>query len=155
MPRKIALTVKSLVAVVLIACAVLIPKTNSILPPLALAFGAIAFIAASLTILAFKLDQQERPRLILAAAIVDLVSLIAALGASYYMLSGAHGQMSGVTTHLDGLYFAVTVLATVGFGDIQALGQTARLLTTAQMLFDFAYLAAIIALLIERLRMPR
>jgi hypothetical protein len=155
MTRQIALSVKAVAALVLIACAICIPKTRSTELPLALAFGAIAFIAASLTILVFNLDRRERRRLILGAAILDLVSFIAALGASYFMLSGADGQVSGIKTHLDALYFAVTILTTVGFGDIQALGQTARLLATTQMLFDFAYLAAIIALLTDRVRATR
>jgi len=39
-----------------------------------------------------------------------------------------HGQMSGLETKTDAIYFTVTIVATVGFGDITATGQAARAL---------------------------
>jgi hypothetical protein len=39
-------------------------------------------------------------------------------------------------THTNSLYFTVTVFATVGFGDITATTNAARLLVTAQMVAD-------------------
>jgi hypothetical protein len=42
------------------------------------------------------------------------------------------------------LYFTVTVLATVGFGDITAQTAGARLLVTAQMLLGLGLLAGIV-----------
>jgi hypothetical protein len=39
-------------------------------------------------------------------------------------------------THTDALYFTVTVFATVGFGDITAKTETARLVVTGQMAVD-------------------
>lgn len=50
------------------------------------------------------------------------------------------GQVPGVQTHLDALYFTVTMLTTVGFGDIAPAGQTARAVATAQMVFDLVFL---------------
>jgi hypothetical protein len=43
-------------------------------------------------------------------------------------------------TRTDALYFTVTVFATVGFGDISAASQAARLLVTAQMILDLIVL---------------
>ncbi len=43
-------------------------------------------------------------------------------------------------TRTDALYFTVTVFATVGFGDITAVSQSARLVVTAQMLLDLLVL---------------
>jgi hypothetical protein len=43
-------------------------------------------------------------------------------------------------TRSDSLYFTVTIFATVGFGDISAQTETARLLVTAQMLLDLVVL---------------
>jgi hypothetical protein len=40
-------------------------------------------------------------------------------------------------THTDGLYFTVTVFSTVGFGDITAKSQAARLVVTGQMIARF------------------
>ncbi len=41
-------------------------------------------------------------------------------------------------THTDALYFTVTVFSTVGFGDITAKTEAARLVVTAQMIADLA-----------------
>jgi len=43
-------------------------------------------------------------------------------------------------THTDALYFTVTVFTTVGFGDITAKSEGARLLATAQMMADLVVL---------------
>jgi hypothetical protein len=43
-------------------------------------------------------------------------------------------------THTDGLYFTVTVFSTVGFGDITAKSQMARLVVTGQMIADLVVL---------------
>jgi voltage-gated potassium channel len=43
-------------------------------------------------------------------------------------------------TRTDALYFTVTVFATVGFGDIVATTQVARLVVTVQMVLDLGVL---------------
>ena len=45
-------------------------------------------------------------------------------------------------TRTDALYFSVTVFTTVGFGDIAAKSETARVLLIVQMLADLALLGA-------------
>ena len=45
-------------------------------------------------------------------------------------------------TRTDALYFSVTVFATVGFGDITAKSETARVVLIIQMLADLALLGA-------------
>ncbi len=42
------------------------------------------------------------------------------------------------------MYFTVTTLSTVGFGDITATGQAARLVVTLQMAFNLAFLGIVI-----------
>lgn len=54
------------------------------------------------------------------------------------------GQVPGLTTHLDGLYFTVTMLTTVGFGDIAPAGQGARAVATVQMVFNLVFLGFLI-----------
>jgi len=51
-------------------------------------------------------------------------------------------QFTGLRTKTDALYFAVTTLATVGFGDVHAEGQLARVVVTAQMVFNLVVLAS-------------
>jgi hypothetical protein len=61
--------------------------------------------------------------------------------ATYYAVERTWpDQFENLATRTDALYFAVTVVATVGFGDVYAAGQAARVLVTVQMLFDIVVL---------------
>jgi hypothetical protein len=51
-------------------------------------------------------------------------------------------------TRFDAVYFTVTVLATVGFGDIAAVTQTARILVTIQMLADLVLIGFVAKVLL-------
>lgn len=46
-----------------------------------------------------------------------------------------------------GVYFSVTVLATVGFGDIAPVSDTARIVVTAQMVLDLVLIGSAVKLL--------
>jgi voltage-gated potassium channel len=50
-------------------------------------------------------------------------------------------QFVGLETKTDALYFAMTTLTTVGFGDISAQGQLARQLVLVQLLFNIVVIA--------------
>jgi voltage-gated potassium channel len=58
-------------------------------------------------------------------------------------------QFAGLLTKTDALYFAVTTLATVGFGDVHAQGQLARQVVTVQMVFNLVVLASAARVLIR------
>ena len=51
-------------------------------------------------------------------------------------------------TRSSALYFTVTVFSTVGFGDITAKTDVARLVVTVQMLADLAVVAVVIRLIL-------
>ena len=54
--------------------------------------------------------------------------------AVYELLSGTDPHaFSETLSRTDSLYFVVTVFATVGFGDITAVSQSARVIVTVQM----------------------
>ena len=56
---------------------------------------------------------------------------------AYVVLSTISASSFGQRlTHTDALYFTVTVFSTVGFGDITAKTEAARLVVTAQMIAD-------------------
>jgi Ion channel/Bacterial regulatory proteins, gntR family len=60
-------------------------------------------------------------------------------------------------THTDGLYFTVTVFSTVGFGDITAKSQAARLVVTGQIIADLVILGLAIKVIVgavSRRRQP-
>lgn len=63
----------------------------------------------------------------------------------YVVLAGDDPHaFSQPLTRTDGLYFVVTVFATVGFGDITPVSQVARALTTVQMISDLLFLGLVI-----------
>jgi voltage-gated potassium channel Kch len=64
-------------------------------------------------------------------------------------------SLPGLETHLDGLYFTVTMLATVGFGDITPVTQTARAVATAQMVINLVFLGALVRTAMSVGRMER
>ena len=62
------------------------------------------------------------------------------------------GNFGERLSHSDGLYFTVTVFSTVGFGDITAKSETARLVVTAQMVADLAVLGVAIRVVVGAVR---
>ncbi|GAB2867596.1 potassium channel family protein [Actinocorallia aurea] len=80
-------------------------------------------------------------------SMVDLVIVFFAL--IYYARSA---EFSGIETRLDSLYFTVSTLCTVGFGDIVPVGQWARVLTTIQMIFDLVIVTSLITIVLAHAR---
>ena len=75
-------------------------------------------------------------------ALATSVPLFLLLFAATYVVMAtiSAGSFSQPMTRTNALYFTVTVFATVGFGDITAKTETARLLVTAQMIIDLIIL---------------
>jgi voltage-gated potassium channel len=83
--------------------------------------------------------------------LLGLVVFVFALG--YYLLeSTSPGQIAGLETRTDALYFTLSTLGTVGFGDVHAEGQMARALVSLQILFDVVFVAALAATLSGKVR---
>ena len=61
-------------------------------------------------------------------------------------------QFDGLETRLDALYFTVTTAASVGYGDVHAVGQAARAFVLVQMVFNVVFIGTAIALLSSRIR---
>ena len=58
--------------------------------------------------------------------------------ADYVIAVAAPGQFAGLDTRVDALYFALVTLTTIGYGDIHPVGQVARAVVIAQMIFNVA-----------------
>ncbi|MFF5342073.1 potassium channel family protein [Streptomyces althioticus] len=71
---------------------------------------------------------------------------------TYQGLAQRPGELDGIATRLDALYFTMVTLATVGYGDITPRGQTARLVTILQILYSFIFLTAAATALTNHLR---
>ena len=75
-------------------------------------------------------------------ALATSIPLFLLLFASTYVVlaSISASNFSQPMTHTNALYFTVTVFATVGFGDITAKTEAARLVVTGQMIIDLVIL---------------
>jgi voltage-gated potassium channel len=83
--------------------------------------------------------------------LLELVAVVFALG--YYVLAlSTPGEVAGLETRTDALYFTLSTLATVGYGDVHAVGQLARGLIIVQIVFDAVFVAAVVATLRVRVR---
>jgi len=109
----------------------------------------IGISAAALAGVIYALGRQVRrqftkPDAPLGGLVVGVVAglLLFAL-ADYAIAVHGPGQFVGLSTRLDALYFALTTLLTVGFGDISAHGQFARGVLCLQMLFNVIVLATV------------
>lgn len=81
------------------------------------------------------------------AIVVGLIIAMLVLSFSMTFYAIAHhnpGAFQGLDTKIDSLYFVVTTLGTVGYGDIHPVGQWARAVVTMQILFNFAMIGLVI-----------
>ena len=87
-------------------------------------------------------------------SVIFLVYLVVPLFAlGYFALEQADSsQFASLTTKTDALYFTLSTLATVGFGDVHATDQLARGLVTIQIAFDLVFVAALVSLLTTQIR---
>jgi hypothetical protein len=58
-------------------------------------------------------------------------------------------------TRTNALYFTVTVFATVGFGDITAKTEAARLVVTGQMIVDLVTIALVVKVIVDAAKRGR
>lgn len=87
--------------------------------------------------------------------ITVVVGVTAFAAADLVVARADPGQFVGLETKTDALYFALTTLTTVGFGDVHAEGQLARLLVIAQLLFNVVVLTAAFRVLAAAARARR
>ena len=105
----------------------------------------LAALAATVP-LVFRLTRavavSDRPlQTALESTALVVTMLVVGFSAAYLVIDDGASQFVGLGTRLDSVYFTVTTLSTVGFGDIVAVGQTARAVVTLQILFDLSVLA--------------
>jgi hypothetical protein len=72
---------------------------------------------------------------------------------TYIMLSHASQSNFNVPlNHTNALYFTITVLSTVGFGDITPQRDISQIIVSVQMLFDLLVIVSVVRLLITTAR---
>ena len=125
--------------VALVAIYYLLPldHTSTWVAATILVIGLVAFIA--LVIFQVRWIIRSRfPGLRAVEALATSLPLFLLLFSSTYVFMAAvsASNFGEKLTHTDALYFTVTVFTTVGFGDITAKTEGARLLVTGQMVAD-------------------
>ncbi|MBV9922782.1 MAG: two pore domain potassium channel family protein [Pseudonocardia sp.] len=69
--------------------------------------------------------------------------------ADLVVATAAPGEFVDLNTKTDALYFALTTLATIGFGDVHAQGQVARALLIVKMLFNVLVITTALRLVVQ------
>jgi voltage-gated potassium channel len=82
-----------------------------------------------------------------------LAVMVASFSLAFYLLErlGDH-QLVGLHTRTDALYFTLSTMATVGYGDVHAEGQLARALVCGLIVFNVVVVAALVRGLSNRPR---
>jgi voltage-gated potassium channel len=76
--------------------------------------------------------------------------------ATYVVLAAiSASNFSEPLTRTDALYFTVTVFSTVGFGDITAKTETARLVVTGQMIADLVTIGLAVKVIVGAIKQGR
>jgi voltage-gated potassium channel len=111
----------------------------------------LALFGAALAFEFRAILKADRPMLRAADALALLIPIFVVVFAWTYLTlaRSAPGSFTQPLDRVGALYFTVTVLTTVGFGDIAARTHPARLAVTAQMVCDVIVIAVVIRLLIE------
>jgi uncharacterized membrane protein len=116
--------------------------------------GIVALLV--LCLLAFGLYQQLKRQLDedrrVDGLFLGIVFVVLVFAFIFYVMSREPNQIAGLHTKVDGLYFTLSTLTTVGFGDVHAVSQPARVLVIIQLVFNGIFLAAAAGLLTSRIR---
>ena len=114
--------------------------------------GLVAVVAVvPMTVRRLRSVRTSTHPLLAAAEAIALLLTMVVLGFSaiYLTIDRRAGQFDGIDTRLDAVYFTVTTLSTVGFGDVTATGQVARAFVIGQVLFDLTLFAVAIRVLAD------
>jgi voltage-gated potassium channel len=97
-----------------------------------------------------QVDEPDRP---IDGLVLSIVLGVLVFALSFYRLHLEDADaFAGLSTRVDSLYFTVSTLLTVGYGDIHAESQWAEVLVLLQMVFNVAVIATAVSTLTTRVR---
>ena len=109
--------------------------------------GGLTFAFVTLANRARESTDQTAVRL--EAVVAVLYGFIVFTSLVYLALASSKGQFTGLHNRVDALYFTMSTIATVGFGDVHATGEVSRAVVTVQIFLDL-----IIVALVARIILP-
>ncbi|MGR6318186.1 potassium channel family protein [Micromonospora soli] len=94
---------------------------------------------------------EAESRALVRLAVALVAGLLVFALADYVVANSRPGEFSGLETRIDALYFALATLTTVGYGDVHAQGQVARVVLCAQMLFSIGVVATGASIVVKQM----
>jgi hypothetical protein len=122
--------------------------------------GGVALTAAGLVVVGWIVVREVRAvasgrqQALGARQLLLLLEFVFVLFALAFYVLDVHGegQVAGLSTRIDALYYSASTMTTAGFGDVHATGQAARALATMQLLFNAVFIALLVRLLARSTR---
>ncbi len=114
--------------------------------------------AAVLTVLAVGLLREVRRQMLglpgrpAPMIVLLLCAALVTFATAYLAMSKQPGELVGLNTKIDALYFTVITMATVGYGDIHPAGQAARVVVMLQLLYTVVFLTTGVTALTRQVR---
>jgi hypothetical protein len=125
--------------------------------PLTLAAGLVLLAGVVMWQLRWIVRARHPTLRAIEALATTLPFFLLLFASAYFVMAGA--SPANFTGHslnrTSALYFAVTVFTTVGFGDITAASDSARLLVTVQMALDLLVLGLVVRAFISAVQLGR
>ena len=128
--------------------------TSNILPRLV---TSILILVVVVTLQIWMVARSPYPMIRAVESLSLSVPLVIFVFAStYFAMSQANTEsFNHVLTRTDSVYFTVTVFATVGFGDLVATSEAARVAVMVQMLVDLVFIGVVARVLLSTVRQRR
>jgi voltage-gated potassium channel len=147
--RAVLLAAGSIIALVAIYYLLPLARSSTWVAVTMLVIGLTVLIA----LVAFQVRwilRSRYPGLRAVQALATSIPLFLLLFASTYVVMAtiSASNFSEPLTRTDALYFTVTVFSTVGFGDITAKTEAARLVVTGQMIVDLVTIALVVKVIV-------
>jgi len=157
-PRRVGRSVLALAGVLVAYYAMPVGEIPSSWDIVLAASGLLVGLAALVWVAVRQVRAMERyeagdPGVRLDVLVLTVVVVVPLFALGYYAIErGDASQFADLETKTDALYFTLSTLGTVGFGDVHATGQLARALVIIQITFDLVVVAALASVLTTQLR---
>jgi voltage-gated potassium channel len=118
---------------------------------LVVSLAALALLAATvLTEVRHQLVDDDRR---IDGLVLALMVAVLGFALGFYVVAQRNPeQFVGLETRVDALYFTMSTLLTIGYGDVHAKGQAARILVLIQMVFNVVIVATAASTITTRVR---
>ena len=136
------------VPVLLLAMYFVVPLDGPIVFGVGVGLAAVAVATPMAVRRARRIASSPRPIQEAAQATALFATMLVVGFSTLYFVTASNTpeQIEGIHTKIDALYFTVTILSTVGFGDITADGQFARAVVSLNIVFNLVSLGVTVRL---------